>query len=223
MGEHFQNLIRHWWTSPRFHGCGAFILAKKLINLRNHLRIWAKTDFGSIKLKKLAYLHEIELLDNLKELQPLSVEELSKDSSLRADVYQILKHEEIYWKQRARISWLQEGNENTNFFHSVANGRKNRNFIPWITHNNSRVSDIKSIGESFTNFYQTLCGTTQDFHFKINWSLCLGAKYHHDLSSLDSPFSHVEIKRAVFELSADKAPGPDGFPIFFLSKILGNH
>ncbi|XP_039137399.1 uncharacterized protein LOC120274928 [Dioscorea cayenensis subsp. rotundata] len=35
---------------------------------------------------------------------------------------------------------------------------------------------------------------------------------------LELPFTHVEIKQAVFELNADKAPGPDGFPIFFFQK-----
>lgn len=36
-----------------------------------------------------------------------------------------------------------------------------------------------------------------------------------DLSFLESPFTLEEVKRAVFELGSDKAPGPDGFPIHF--------
>lgn len=75
---------------------GAYIIAKKITNTRNHIRQWTKRDFGSIKLKKLALMHEIDLLDNYRESHALTDEESAKDSSLRLDLSLILKHEEIY-------------------------------------------------------------------------------------------------------------------------------
>ena len=42
---------------------------------------------------------------------------------------------------------------------------------------------------------------------------------HVDLSSITGPFSLKEIRKATFDLGADKAPGPDGFPIFFFQKF----
>lgn len=52
----FQDLVSQWWVGVTPTGCEAFILAKKLANLRNQLRRWAKFSFGSIKLRKLALL-----------------------------------------------------------------------------------------------------------------------------------------------------------------------
>lgn len=34
-------------------------------------------------------------------------------------------------------------------------------------------------------------------------------------NELEKCFSEEEIKQATFQLGADKAPGPDGFPILF--------
>lgn len=57
-------------------GCGAFILAKKLANVRERLRHWAKFNFGSINLRKLDLLDQIEKLDISKEASRLSIQEL---------------------------------------------------------------------------------------------------------------------------------------------------
>ncbi|XP_027083610.1 uncharacterized protein [Coffea arabica] len=39
------------------------------------------------------------------------------------------KEEEQYWSQKARLSWLQEGDKNTIYFHAVVKGRRKRNKI----------------------------------------------------------------------------------------------
>lgn len=213
--DNFFDLIKEWWDHPQPDGCGAFIIAKKTMKLRECLKSWAKTDFGSIKLKKLALLHDLGELDAAMESQALTEDELRKDKDLRLEMFTILKQEEIYWKQRARVTWLKEGDENTSYFHSVANGRKNRNFIPWVRHEDQRVEDIGRMGDSFTSYYKDLFGTTQEYRFHINWPNLLGPKAHNDLTMLDSPFTHEEIKVAIFGMKPDKVPGPDGFPIFF--------
>ena len=51
----------------------------------------------------------------------------------------LLKQEELYWKQRARITWLKEEDDITKFFHAIANGRKNINFIPCTQQGNSKI------------------------------------------------------------------------------------
>jgi hypothetical protein len=37
--------------------------------------------------------------------------------------------EEIYWRQRSRINWLQHGDMNTRFFHHTTKDRRRRNKI----------------------------------------------------------------------------------------------
>lgn len=64
-----------------------------------------------------------------------------------------------------------------------------------------------------------LCCSTQDYHIKINWTNLLGPKSQHDIFILDCPFLHDEIKKVVFNLKAEKAPWPDGFPILCYKKF----
>lgn len=78
--------------------CRAFVVAKKLLFLRKQLRAWAKSSFGSIKLKKLALMQEIEEFDILKESRRLSVMELQQEEVTLENFRVILKQEEIYWR-----------------------------------------------------------------------------------------------------------------------------
>lgn len=73
--EGFSDLVSSWWAGSNPTGCGAFILAKKLAWLRDQLCRWSKESFGSIKLRKLALLHDLELIDASKNL---SVSDLMK-------------------------------------------------------------------------------------------------------------------------------------------------
>lgn len=34
--------------------------------------------------------------------------------------------EDIYWKQKARVDWLQEGDKNTAFFHDSVQAHRNK-------------------------------------------------------------------------------------------------
>lgn len=152
LAENFTDLIKEWWNSTQPSGCGAFVVAKKIMHIKERLKHWAKYEFGSIKLKKLSLLHDLKRWDVARESHPLSTMDSTTETNLKEELGLILKQEEMYWKQRARVTWLKEGDENTGFFHAVANGRRNKNFIPWVLKNNVKVMDIRGIGEVFTSF-----------------------------------------------------------------------
>lgn len=50
----------------------------------------------------------------------------------RGRLNELLKHEEVYWKQRAQMFWLMEGDTNSRFFHTQASKRKKLKNISYL-------------------------------------------------------------------------------------------
>ncbi|XP_039133793.1 uncharacterized protein LOC120270793 [Dioscorea cayenensis subsp. rotundata] len=184
--EGFSEIVKNWWKESSFSGCGAFILSKKLSNLKVKLKHWAKFDFGSIKLRKLDLLRQLEELDLINEDRGLSVSEQQQELALIACLEEIRKQEEIYWKQRSRLQWLKDGDENTKFFQAVANGRKNRNFIPYISKDGSRVENLYDIGKFFEAHFRLIFGQKRQSRINIDFEKLFEYKNSVDLTVLDS-------------------------------------
>lgn len=55
----------------------------------------------------------------------------------------LLHQEEIWWAQRAKIHWLNEGDRNTKFFHQKATRRKKHNNIADMDKGNHEISFIE--------------------------------------------------------------------------------
>lgn len=50
-----------------------------------------------------------------------------RPSRIKEEFIEITVHEETCWRQKARLKWLKERDNNTKFFHSFANGRRTNN------------------------------------------------------------------------------------------------
>lgn len=114
---------------------------------------------------------------------------------------------------------MKEDDDNTSFFHEVANGCKNRNFIPCINHNGATMTDPKEIRKAFVAHFQHQFSLKRSNRFMINFRKLLVNRNFVDLSQLERLFSIEEVKVAVFDLGKDKASGPDGFPLQFFRQF----
>ncbi|XXG88987.1 hypothetical protein AAC387_Pa12g1096 [Persea americana] len=145
--------------------------------------------------------------------------------SAKLGLHEALKAQDTHWKQRSRINWLKEGDQNTKFFYQSAKARSSFNNINHISINGIRSDDPLFIqGQAvdfFSNLYKPYDGQLHHIRFQTDSP---------KVSDLENSFliylpSASKIKEAVFALKKNSSPGPDGFNgafssnAFFLSLI----
>jgi hypothetical protein len=84
-----------------------------------------------------------------------SNQDVDKDEEhkLRCRMDELLYNEEMMWLQRSRITWLQEGDRNTNFFHRRAAARSKKNRIKSLKKDDGPVTKEQQEMELMTRAF----------------------------------------------------------------------
>lgn len=130
----------------------------------------------------------------------------------------LLAKEEIYWRQRSRVNWLIAGDRNTAFFHKSATARCKRNLILGLfDETNCFKTNQKEMEGIVTSFYSDFFSSQRPDPREIQTIMGLIPRTipHNLLDSLNTPFSKEEVHKALSDLNASKAPGPDGLTAHF--------
>ncbi|KAJ1376001.1 Endonuclease/exonuclease/phosphatase superfamily [Sesbania bispinosa] len=123
-----------WKDDARFESCivrswrrGVATCPEKINDTKDALVLLAK-EIGS-HTKNMRQLEK-----NLQEEENWnpSPQNIKERRELLDEYDQMLREDEIYWKQRSRAIWLKEGDRNTAFFHSKASLRQKQNTIKRI-------------------------------------------------------------------------------------------
>lgn len=121
-----------------------------------------------------------------------------KLATAKEQLNSLIPQEESYWRQRAKVYWLRDGDINSRFIHSYATTRKNMNNIVSLVHDDGMVvtdhNKLCNVANSY--FDQLYCGTTIEIDEVINHvSLYLSSD---DNSLVTTPFSINEFKTTFF-------------------------
>ena len=127
-----------------------------------------------------------------------------------------------------REKWLGEGDRNTKFFHNSTIHNRALKTITQIKDNSgSTINNLVEIAQIFVTYYENLLNIYDSSNLtkqKIMLNNIPKVITKFDNKELNKPFTKEEIKLALFKLSLDISPGPDGFETFFFQKyweILG--
>ena len=137
-------------------------------------------------------------------------------STLNTALLEAYKAEEQFWRQRSRLLWLTLGDRNTSFFHAVSKGRRARNKLSVMesSEGNTLYEEDQIASEIARYFSNIFTSAGFDGTTTVAQALnpCISEAMNASLTSLPTA---GEIKRALFSIHPDKAPGPDGFSACF--------
>ena len=64
--------------------------------------------------------------------------------------------EEAFWKQKSRVLWLKEGDNNTKFFHKIANSYQRYNYMKLVEVDGIAYEKALEVREKVVQFYESL-------------------------------------------------------------------
>jgi hypothetical protein len=214
--EGFMNIFQNSWLRQQNLPDKAKNLTSKFKNTRKVLKDWQRSlpkidkTVGHIKLL-------IEFIDIIEEHRDLSIEEWNFRDLMQTKVAELLHIQKIYWKQRASIKWITEGDICSKFFHAHATIKPRRNSIASLTDDNgTNFSEHDHKVDLLWYAFKSRLGTS-DF-LGIDFDLPILLNRIDDLQWMDSLFTKQEIDSIIKALPSDKSPSPDGLNTNFVKK-----
>jgi mannosylglycoprotein endo-beta-mannosidase len=98
----------------------------------------------------------LENLDKKAETTTLSEQEIHLKHFLKESLVLLLREEELKWYERAKVKTLLEGDDNTRFFHLVANGKHRKQHIFKLENDQGVVIGDEHLKSHITRFYNKL-------------------------------------------------------------------
>ncbi|XP_075636474.1 uncharacterized protein LOC142608662 [Castanea sativa] len=173
-------------------GTSSYVFAKKLKAFKEDIIQWNRQEFGNVGRRKKELVGALELLDAKEGVLELTETERKEKVELRSQVEHLLSLEEISWGQKSRMLCIKEGDNNTKFFHRMANSHRRYNHL--------RILEVDGESEEWRPSVEGL-DFDQIREVERGW--------------LERSFEKDEILSVVRDMEGDKTPSLDGFPMAF--------
>lgn len=128
----------------------------------------------------------------------------------------------MFWKQKSRIQWLQEGDRHTKFFHLTTIIRRRWNKIERLKYNEGvLVEEAENIKAFAVEFFMELFNQPSPDGFVDVIPNLFPRLETVELSALNKVVDMAEVKDSLFSIGGLKAPGVDEFSACFYQNQWG--
>ncbi|XP_074297104.1 uncharacterized protein LOC141627782 [Silene latifolia] len=208
----FLPIVKSVWDGC-VDGIRMFQVVKKLKALKQPLKEMYTTKFANIETTtKVALLH---LHNSHMKLHgdPTNLS-LQQDVKIATDAYKELgQARRSFLSQKAKVQWMDDGDDNTNYRQSLLKARRMQNRVLVIQDRHGVIHVIaQGIEGAFEEYYGYLLGISRplcDVHVPTVSQGSLVTEEHTQI--LIKEVTDQEIKDALMSIPASKAPSPDGY------------
>ena len=145
-----------------------------------------------------------------EDLSGLSQEDQTHRIQIKGEIAHLASLEEISWRQKSRILFVKEGDNNTRFFHRVANSHRRTNHIRGIEVDGVLYEEEEEVRSKMVHFYQSLYTESDNWRPSMD-GLEFASIEEDERLDLERGFSKEEVVKVLQEMEGDKAPSPDSF------------
>ncbi|KAJ9558233.1 hypothetical protein OSB04_012847 [Centaurea solstitialis] len=211
-------LVKKAWhdsTSSTRPDC---IFRDKLKKVKLAIKEWRKSGWGEIDKKVRLAKEEVKSWEDKGDVSLLDVSDREKWVEARKKWLELEEKNTAMARQRAKIKWVKEGDENSKIFHMACKVRERRNRIQGLSIHGNWSENPKEIKRFVFDFFK------QKFANQIKYGAKLKGDRFKKISMeeaimLERKFSEEEVWNALKDCGCNKSPGPDGFTTGFLNKF----
>ncbi|XP_058726223.1 uncharacterized protein LOC131597549 [Vicia villosa] len=217
--EWFQNkdfigFLEKEWKEMEVYGRGDYVLKEKFRLLKSKLKWWNVNIFGKIDMELEEGVKEINVIDDL----PSDEEEEGGARRKANNIFWMnLKIRENMLIQKARLKWINDGDDNNKYFHSIMKRGLRCNFLgPFLTPS-GMISEVEEVREVVFEHFEAKFKESDRLRPFLEGDIfkTLSEEYK---NNLELPFKEEEIKEAIWSCDGYKSLGPDGYSILFFKK-----
>ncbi|XP_026378724.1 uncharacterized protein LOC113273178 [Papaver somniferum] len=220
--------LKVWMSHPDFYhqvqeiwkihipGNPIFVFMKKLKILKQEIKKWNWTSFGDITKKIKEAEDKVLQAALISDKNLMNLHLLNNLVTARGELEVLSDKQKEILQQKSRVKWLKEGASNSRFFHVNLKIRQAQNAIVELENADENIIyDQKHIDESLISHFEDKF-KYQEVQFTPGiFQYIPRVLSDEDKQVLDDVPTYEEIKKAVYDLDPDSAPGTDGFAGWF--------
>jgi hypothetical protein len=151
---------------------------------------------------------------------PMTDENEATAKEMANQIELLLEHDEVYWAQRSRANWMNQGDRNTSFFHNFDSPSRKKNTISKLKDDNGIwVEGTDALKPLILNYFTNIFSSEVHVVDPVMLEK-ITPRVDNDMNNLLLALFDVDdVKKMVFSIGDLKAPGPDGLHVVFYKKF----
>jgi len=206
-----EDIVADHWASQA-QGTPMHILHYKLKCLKPKLQMWNKNVVGSFHQRVHTAQQQLSKAQLAIDQLGFSIDRSQEELNCQTNYSQALNLLNNFWQDKHKHARFLDGDRNTAFFHRSSKIRDAQKYISILKNGYNTLTSNEEIETHVLSYFTNIFSTHSDYlENDMPDKLIPHSVTPEDNTYLTAIPSAEEVKHAVFDLSGDAAPGPDGF------------